>query len=186
MVVLEYEYEMMNVWYICYLCKINTCFPLQYFGDIYFCCYNTKTCQDSPARGTTGIEVGDVVTGINRHPVASVGEWNKHLATTISSDQIGFCVPESVVHTHDETIHHGKLTTSYCNLPNTLHKTSFWGMGTSSCIYNIQLSEGREVLYNTFIDLKKPLYVSASVNHMLECLWQEVRSRGMPKLFIIM
>ncbi|KAK3849413.1 hypothetical protein Pcinc_043834 [Petrolisthes cinctipes] len=62
--------------------------------------------QDSPARGTTGLEVGDVVTGINRHPVASVAEWNQHLVTTVTSDQIGFCVPESVVHTHDETIHH--------------------------------------------------------------------------------
>lgn len=64
-----------------------------------------------------------MVTGINRHPVTSVAEWNKHLVATITSDQIGFCVPESVVHTHDETIHHGKLITSNYNLPNTLHKT---------------------------------------------------------------
>ncbi|XP_069163081.1 membrane-bound transcription factor site-2 protease isoform X2 [Procambarus clarkii] len=62
--------------------------------------------QDSPARGPTGLEVGDVITTINRWTVASVGDFQQYLVTTINSDQMGFCVPESVVHTYDETIHH--------------------------------------------------------------------------------
>ncbi|KAG7166652.1 membrane-bound transcription factor site-2 protease-like isoform X2 [Homarus americanus] len=65
-----------------------------------------KLSQDSPAKGPTGLEVGDVITAVNRQTVVSVHEWLQCLVSSVTSDQMGFCVPESVVHTYDETIHH--------------------------------------------------------------------------------
>ncbi|XP_037793191.1 membrane-bound transcription factor site-2 protease-like [Penaeus monodon] len=62
--------------------------------------------QDSPARGPTGLSTGDVITALNKCPVRSMEDWRECLVTSIKSDQMGFCVPESVVHTYDETIHH--------------------------------------------------------------------------------
>ncbi|XP_071527086.1 membrane-bound transcription factor site-2 protease [Panulirus ornatus] len=65
-----------------------------------------RISQDSPALGPTGLEVSDVITAINRWPVTSIDDWQQSLVTSITSDQVGFCVPESVIHMYDETIHH--------------------------------------------------------------------------------
>ncbi|XP_050688068.1 membrane-bound transcription factor site-2 protease-like [Eriocheir sinensis] len=62
--------------------------------------------QDSPARGLTGLEVGDVITAVNRKAVVSVEEWRRALTASATQDQAGFCVPEAVVHDHDETVQH--------------------------------------------------------------------------------
>lgn len=62
--------------------------------------------QDSPARGLTGLEVRDVITTVNKQPVVSVVEWRQALVASITQDQVGFCVPEAVVHNHDETVQH--------------------------------------------------------------------------------
>ncbi|XP_076063000.1 membrane-bound transcription factor site-2 protease isoform X2 [Oratosquilla oratoria] len=62
--------------------------------------------HDSPARGPTGLEEGDVITQLNSCPVANLDDWQRCLVQAVTTEQIGFCVPENVVHTYDETIHH--------------------------------------------------------------------------------
>ncbi|KAK8738431.1 hypothetical protein OTU49_003873 [Cherax quadricarinatus] len=80
--------------------------------------------QDSPARGPTGLEVGDVITSVNKWTVASIVDWRHYLIKSISSDQMGFCVPESVVHTYDETIHHEAASDSFFGHLSRLYSKS--------------------------------------------------------------
>ena len=56
----------------------------------------------------TGLEVGDIITAVNKQPVVSVAEWRQALVASTTQDQTGFCVPEAVVHNHDETVQHGE------------------------------------------------------------------------------
>ncbi|KAG0722203.1 Membrane-bound transcription factor site-2 protease [Chionoecetes opilio] len=62
--------------------------------------------RDSPARGVMGLEAGDVITAVNKGAVAGVAEWRAALVVSATRDQTGFCVPEAVVHNHDETVQH--------------------------------------------------------------------------------
>lgn len=77
--------------------------PLYHHGEGVSVLGMTK---DSPVRGPTGLQVSDVIISINKSPVLNLEDWRSCLVKSVTSDQIGFCVPEQVVHTYDETIHH--------------------------------------------------------------------------------
>lgn len=61
---------------------------------------------DSPVRGPTGLQAGDVIMEVNHCSIQTQATWEQCIIKSITSDQLGFCIPESAVHSYDETIHH--------------------------------------------------------------------------------
>ncbi|XP_057679757.1 membrane-bound transcription factor site-2 protease [Corythoichthys intestinalis] len=53
----------------------------------------TEVAQGSAADGPRGLSAGDIVTGLEECPVASVDDWNECLARLSRAPQTGYCVP---------------------------------------------------------------------------------------------
>lgn len=60
-------------------------------------------------RGPTGLNPRDVIDGVNFCSVMNADEWKECLIANIATSQRGFCIPEKIIYSHDETIYHCKF-----------------------------------------------------------------------------
>ncbi|XP_044739853.1 membrane-bound transcription factor site-2 protease [Chrysoperla carnea] len=97
--------------------------------------YVSEVSHKSPLRGQRGIEVGDIIVGINEHKIYNDQTWFQALTRTIKQKP-GYCVETDFVHALDESVvteHHEINGLIECCGPNK---------GQNLCFEYLEASDG--------------------------------------------